>query len=232
MKPAIFPLGDSAINITFGNVIDDSIHQQVMHLYNSLIDLNLDGVVDIIPAYASLTVVYSVVQIKQLTSNTCYDYMQQKIATAFLLTAEKRLHESRHISIPVCYHVSLAGDLVMLSIRKQISIDEIIRIHTATMYRVYMIGFLPGFAYMGKVEEKIACDRKAGPTGVPAGSVGIAGNQTGIYPLDSPGGWNIIGRTPLRIFDADRNEPCLLQAGDQVSFHPLSLAEFETYQAI
>ena len=107
------------------------------------------------------------------------------------------------------------------------SIEEIIQMHTNKSYRVFMIGFLPGFAYMGSVDEKIITARRIQPrTNVAAGSVGIAGEQTGIYPLDSPGGWNIIGQTPLKLFDAKRENPVLLEAGDMVSFTAIDINEF------
>jgi inhibitor of KinA len=112
------------------------------------------------------------------------------------------------------------------------SIEEIIQLHLSKNYRVYMIGFLPGFPYMGSVNERIATPRKNTPgTKIPAGSVGIAGEQTGIYPLDSPGGWNIIGRTPINLFDTASDQPCLLQPGDMVQFHLISLDEFNQIKA-
>ena len=117
-----------------------------------------------------------------------------------------------------------------MATQKNIPVEEIIQLHTATIYHVYMIGFLPGFAYMGKVNQKIASPRRSQPrTSVAAGSVGIAGEQTGIYPLTSPGGWNIIGRTPIKIFDAGKEDAALFQPGDEVSFYSITEDEFENY---
>jgi inhibitor of KinA len=108
--------------------------------------------------------------------------------------------------------------------------EDVIRIHTSSPYTVYMNGFVPGFAYMGEVEESIAMDRKSSPVAVAAGSVGIAGKQTGVYPLPSPGGWQVIGRTPLQLFDPQAQDPVLLQPGDRVQFYPITYHEFENYQ--
>ena len=111
--------------------------------------------------------------------------------------------------------------------KNKISVEEIIHLHASTTYRVYMLGFLPGFAYMGMVDEKIATPRKQFPAPVEAGSIGIAGRQTGIYPLNSPGGWQIIGRTPLKLFDKEKNDPTLFKTGDTVQFYSITKDEFE-----
>jgi inhibitor of KinA len=121
----------------------------------------------------------------------------------------------------------LAADLQELASMHKLTIEGIIEIHCSKIYRIYMIGFLPGFAYMGTVDSRIVSPRKSKPrTNVPAGSVGIAGSQTGIYPFDSPGGWQLIGQTPLLLFDPTKENPTLLEPGDQVSFHTISLEEF------
>jgi inhibitor of KinA len=130
----------------------------------------------------------------------------------------------------VCYGEKYAWDINEIAKEKSIPVDEIIRLHTAKKYRVYMIGFLPGFAYMGEVDEKIAIPRKAQPrTSVEGGSVGIAGMQTGIYPIDSPGGWQIIGKTPLKLFDKERDDPVLLKPGDEIEFYSITENEFSIY---
>jgi inhibitor of KinA len=132
----------------------------------------------------------------------------------------------------VCYAERFALDLEELVQQKHLSKQEIIQLHTSITYRVYMIGFLPGFAYMGEVDEKIAMPRRQQPrTAVPEGSVGIAGAQTGIYPFTSPGGWNIIGRTPLKLFDKDKEEPTFFKPGDEVTFYSITEDEFAHYQS-
>jgi inhibitor of KinA len=130
------------------------------------------------------------------------------------------------IRIPVCYDPAFAPDMIRLSAAKKCTPEELIGLHTAATYKVYMLGFLPGFAYMGGTDERIAMPRKPQPVKVMAGSVGIAGRQTGIYPLDSPGGWHIIGRTPLRMFDPAAKKPVLLNTGDRVQFYTISKNEF------
>ena len=137
--------------------------------------------------------------------------------------------QQRKISIPVCYSRAFAPDIEFIASEKNISIEKIIQLHTSKSYTVYMIGFLPGFSYMGEVAEAIAIPRKIQPVSVAAGSVGIAGKQTGIYPLESPGGWQIIGRTPLKIFDKGKSDPVLLQPGDEIQFYSISEDEFKNY---
>jgi inhibitor of KinA len=136
--------------------------------------------------------------------------------------------KSKSVQVPVCYAVSMAPDIESVAALHSLDVDEVIQLHTAKTYRVYMIGFLPGFAYMGSVDEKIVTPRRSQPrTQVPAGSVGIAGEQTGIYPFDSPGGWQLIGQTPLEMFNMANEMPCYLQPGDEVQFYPITMAEFE-----
>jgi inhibitor of KinA len=142
---------------------------------------------------------------------------------------KKTEEAARIVDIPVCYEEKFAPDIEQLAKEKNISVEEVIRIHSSKQYRVYMLGFLPGFSYMGEGDEKISISRKSQPVMVAAGSIGIAGRQTGIYPLTSPGGWQIIGRTPLKLFDAKRKESTLLKAGDIVQFISISKNEFESY---
>ena len=134
--------------------------------------------------------------------------------------------ESRLIKVPICYDEEFGIDLDRIAKEKKLSKEEIIQLHTGKKYKVYMLGFLPGFPYMGAVDEKIAMPRKAQPIMVTGGSIGIAGKQTGIYPFTSPGGWNIIGITPLRLFDQSKDEPTLLRTGDLVEFYSISKDEF------
>jgi inhibitor of KinA len=134
--------------------------------------------------------------------------------------------EGAVLSIPVCYEGEYAPDLDLIVREKGLSSQEVVAIHSNAVYRVYMVGFLPGFSYMGIVDERIQLARKLQPVPVVAGAVGVAGMQTGIYPLNSPGGWQIVGRTPMRFFDAAENPPVRLKTGDRVRFCPISAAEF------
>jgi inhibitor of KinA len=228
MTVIIEPLGDHALTVKLGEIIDEKINKKVLALFHYLQQKNIEEVKDYIPAYASLTVVYDIAEIKKHHALSAFEYMHNMIEDALRNFNESLQVETTLIHIPVCYDVSLGIDLKEMAGQKNITIEEIVELHTAVTYRVYMIGFLPGFAYMGKVNTKIAAPRKAVPRkNVNAGSVGIADFQTGIYPFNSPGGWNIIGQTPLQIFNSTYTEPCVLQPGDTVKFEPISLEEFE-----
>jgi inhibitor of KinA len=229
----IYPCGDHAVTIELGDKIDASVNQKIIALFKFLKEQKFTGVKDIIPAYHTLTLVYDLASLKKNNSgNSVYEKMSQHLKNAFdKISITGTTPGSTRI--PVCYDLSLGPDISSLAELHQLSIDEVIKLHTAKTYRVYMIGFLPGFAYMGTVDEKINTPRKAQPrTLVPAGSVGIAGEQTGIYPFDSPGGWQLIGQTPVPMFDVNKDEPCYLQPGDEVQFYPVTIAEFEKLKKI
>ena len=229
----IFPLGDSALSIDWGNRIDERTNRQVLALWECIRRASLPGVCNVIPAYSSLTLVFNATDIRPDTPTTTpYDTLCRQVESLLAGPLETDETPGRQIQIPVCYDLALAPDLPALAARCGLSPDKIIELHAAPEYRVFMIGFLPGFPYMGTVDERIATPRLPQPRlRVPAGSVGIAGAQTGIYPLESPGGWNLIGCTPLRMFDAHSPEPTLLQPGDRVRFFPISLREFHQIHA-
>lgn len=224
----IYPCGDHALTIELGDTIDVTINEKVMAVFGYLKAANIIGVQDVIPAYHTLTLIYDIAVLKKKSPGcSVYEMMCDEVTkavNAYIATSQKA---ARLVNVPVCYDLSVAPDLVSLAASHQLSVDEVIQLHTAQSYRVYMIGFLPGFAYMGSVDKKIATPRKEKPrTKVPAGSVGIAGAQTGIYPLDSPGGWQLIGQTPLQMFTITKEAPCYLQPGDEVQFYPVSISEF------
>jgi inhibitor of KinA len=225
----IFPLGDSAITIDFGNCIDEAINQYVITRFKQLQQQPLHGMIEAIPAYSSITLYYDVFALKRKipTGITVFGWMCQQLQNLLQQTIEHKVAPERVVKIPVCYEIEFAPDIKRLAAIKNISVDEVIQIHSSKKYKVYMLGFLPGFSYMGEVEETIAMARKPQPVNITAGSVGIAGKQTGIYPLASPGGWQIIGRTPLKLFDAEKEEPTLLRAGDRVQFYSINKKEFE-----
>jgi inhibitor of KinA len=225
----ISPLGDSALLIHFGNRIDDDINRKVLQLFHQLQQLSLEEIKDIVPAYGSLAIYYDVASLHQKTV-TAFNSMRNLLQPILDSAGQPALPGNRHVKIPVCYEKKFAPDLEALAVDKNISTEELIGLHIERFYRVYMIGFLPGFAYMGKVDGRIATPRKKAPVNVAAGSVGIAGEQTGIYPSSSPGGWNIIGRTPTRLFDKEKEKPVLLQPGDEIQFYPITEDEFENYQ--
>ncbi len=226
----IVPLGDSALTINFGNVIDVSINKEVISLYHLIKAAPWFGVKDVVPAYSTLTIHYDVVAVlKSYSCVSAFDAMKNKL-DGLLLQKRSAAKPSRSIKIPVCYTEKYALDLQEITMLTNLSFAEIVQIHISRKYRVYMVGFLPGFAYMGEVDERIAVPRKQEPrVKIEEGFVGIAGKQTGIYPLTSPGGWQIIGRTPLKLFDKEKEDPVLFKAGDEVAFFSITEDEFENY---
>jgi inhibitor of KinA len=227
----IFPLGDAAITLDMGNIINEALNQKALAMQLWLLDHPFEGMKDCLIAYSSLTVQYNPGTVKKHYNlqTTVFDWVAHYLKEAFDRSVQTVQAEREVIQIPVCYEGNYAPDLATLAQQRQLSEQEVVNIHTAAIYNVYMIGFLPGFSYMGEVNERIAVPRKQHPTQVMAGSVGIAGSQTGIYPLNSPGGWQIIGRTPLRLFDPFVPEPVKLQAGDKVQFYAISQREFVEY---
>lgn len=217
------------LTISFGNAIDPEINKKVFHLYDQLLKVRHPSWLDIIPAYSTLSIVYDVFAIRQ-QHPAAFEWMKSQVERILAESVQQEESQSRHVKIPVCYDAEYAWDADRFLKEKNISLEELIEIHTSTSYQVFMIGFLPGFAYMGSVDPLIATPRLATPrTHIAAGSVGIAGEQTGIYPLDSPGGWNIIGRTPLKVFDLSSDQPVFFQPGDQVKFVPMTKAEFQFF---
>lgn len=229
----VFPLGDAGLIIDFGNAIDEETNKKVLHLFQVLKNRSHPYITDVVPAYSSLAVYYNVIAVcqKKLNDNTAFETMVEVIETIIERNDETPHQQMRLIEVPVCYAPKFSTDIEYIAQQKNISVDEIIHLHTSKTYRVYMIGFLPGFAYMGQVDERLVIPRKPEPQNVVAGTVGIAGVQTGIYPLDCPGGWQVIGRTPLQLFDKDMEQPVLFQPGDEIKFYSITEDEFAHYQA-
>jgi inhibitor of KinA len=227
----IFPLGDSALTVDFGNIIDEPINEKVIALFHSLQQQPLPGMIEAVPAYSSLTVYYDLMMARKKisTGQPVFEWMSEKMNERLHQPLPQNDSTSELINIPVCYDPEFGPDLENLAREKNITTEDVIRIHTSKPYRVFMLGFLPGFAYMGEVDERISMSRKNQPVPVAAGSVGIAGKQTGIYPLLSPGGWQIIGRTPVHLFNKEKEQTTLLKAGDRVQFIPVSKNEFTRY---
>lgn len=194
--------------------------------------MELPGVFDIIPAYSSITIYYDPVAVfPNDGEHTAFDVIAEKLESLTLKETIDAFAPPRTISVPVCYAPAFALDMDVIEQRNGLTREEIINLHTEKTYRIYMIGFLPGFAYMGEVDDKLVIPRKQEPVPVVAGSVGIAGMQTGIYPFDSPGGWQIIGRTPLPLFRISENEPVLFEPGDMIKFYSITEDEFADYKS-
>lgn len=230
MLPKIHPLGDQGLLLDWGQRLDSAVHQEVQACWQGIEALHLPGVLDLIPAYSSLAILWDTAFLLQkYPQHLPFEWIKTWIEP--VLQGEKKSQHAvagRRIQVPVCFEEPYALDLLELAAQKQLSVAQFIERFCAQSYQVYLLGFLPGFAYMGTVEPALASPRRAVPRAlIPAGSVGIAGAQTGIYPLDSPGGWQIIGCTPWRMFTPEADPPVRLRAGDEVEFYPIRALEFE-----
>jgi inhibitor of KinA len=220
-------LGDRAILITVGDSIDEATHKRVRAIATRLDAHPPRGIIDRVPAFASVVVHYEPLLVDGRETRSPYERMVDILRALLADVSVDVLPPQRTIEIPVCYGDELGPDLDAVATRHAMTPEQVIQLHASGDYLVYMVGFMPGFAYLGGLAEEIATPRRQTPrTAVPAGTVGIGGRQTGVYPLVSPGGWNLIGRTPLRMFEVDRKQPTLLMTGDRVRFRPISMAEF------
>ncbi len=227
MKPTISPVGDCAISIDFGQVIDPKINRHIRQTIERIKELQLEGIIELVPTYCALLVeydamLYSYAEICKIMEPTLEEGMTD--ATNELVTV---------VEVPTVYGGAFGPDLSFVASHNHLSGDEVISIHSGTDYLVYMLGFIPGFTYLGGMDPRIATPRLSSPrTLIPAGSVGIAGEQTGTYPSDSPGGWQIIGRTPVTMYDMSKAQAALLNAGDYVRYVPIDESEFHRIKAL
>jgi len=219
-------MGDQALIIEFGDRVDAVLSARIAMLAQRLRASLPIGVLDIIPAYCTLALHYDPAAVGSGTSP--YEALAEIIGNWLQTQPVESPAAGRLVEIPVCYGGTFGEDLETLALARNLSAREVIAIHSGTDYHVHMLGFVPGFAYLGGLDARLETPRRDTPRPrVPAGSVGIGGEQTGVYPLESPGGWQIIGRTPLQLFRPDASPPSLLVAGDVVRFVPISEQEFE-----
>lgn len=225
----IYPLGDAAIVVQFGDAIDQATHTVVRNFVNYLARHPFNGLIEYVPAYATVTIYYNPIILSGKERQDPYERILIIIeAMLKRFSNAAQTYTSREVIIPVCYGGDFGPDLEFVAAHNHITPKEVIAIHTSGSYQVYMIGFAPGFPYLGGLDDRIAAPRKETPRAViPAGSVGIAGKQTGIYSIETPGGWQLIGRTPILLFNPTTEQPSLLQAGDTVKFVPKTLKEFQ-----
>ncbi len=217
----IFPLGDAALTVDFGNAISVALNDRAIALAEHLTTHPFPGFIECVPAYSSVSIFYDVaIASKGLPKEaTVFGSVSNLVKKALISAGNTSTTSSRHLEIPMRFDRESAMDLEFVAAEKNMSASDVIDIFTASEYRVFMLGFLPGFSYMGELDERLSIQRKDIPrTRVPAGSIAIAGRQAGIYSLASPGGWQIIGRTDLDLFDPEKDEPCRLRAGDLVRF--------------
>jgi len=224
MNVRFLPAGDAAVVVEFGDHVSRTLNDRVLRLNARVRAAELPGMVETVPTFRSLMIHYDPLV----------------TGSANLITAVKNLldsggGETKHLKlwrIPVCYAISHAPDLEDVARSTGLSTEEVIRLHCTTRYHIYMIGFVPGYPYMGDLPPALVLPRRTDPrTRVPPGSIAIATGLTAIYPLESPGGWRLIGRTPIRLFDLRWPRPALLGPGDAVQFDPVSEAEFEAIAA-
>lgn len=225
---SIYPLGDSAAVLQLGETIHISEHQQLLALQHWLVLKSYPFIIDIITAYHTLTVFYDALAAKLfLGTHKVYEAIATLLSEAF--EQQPMFNDTASVvkRIPVCYEMPFAIDMEEVAALKGLTPQDIIALHTAVTFRVYLLGFLPGFPYLGILPDALQTPRKQRPRlKVPAGSVAIAGQQTGIYPFESPGGWNIIGQTPITLFDTKKDTPCWLMPGDQVQFYAIGSNEY------
>jgi inhibitor of KinA len=215
------PSGDSALIIKTGDDISEATNREVRKLLTRLEQEDIPGIVDFIPSYNELMICYDPLK-------CLYDDLIKRIHDLENDIEKISLKDNPAIGIPVLYGGESGPDLGVVAGHNNLSEDEVIKIHSSGTYLVYMLGFTPGFCYLGGMDPCIATPRRHDPRiRIAAGSVGIADNQTGIYPLESPGGWQLIGKTPLRLFDQYRTPEFLIEAGDKIRFYPVGMEEFE-----
>lgn len=232
----IEPFSDSALLIEFGKEVGKDIHQHIQKLTNYLDQHSFPGFIEYIPAFTNVVVFYDPVVIYEEYKNSFQEASPYKVVHALMEEIIGKLggngeYNPRIVEIPVCYGGEFGPDLELAATYNKLTPDEVITIHTSGEYLVHMIGFAPGFPFLGGMSPRIATPRHSSPRIlIPSGSVGIAGMQTGVYPIGTPGGWNLIGRTPLELFLPKENPPSLLQAGDIVKFRAIDRKEYNEWK--
>ncbi|AKG37648.1 kinase inhibitor [Paenibacillus durus ATCC 35681] len=229
MAWSFYPLGDSAVLAEFGQSISSKIHKEIRAAVHRIEQDPFPGFIECVPSFTAVCVFYDLAALRIPERNrTAYGHVCSILRDKLMLTEDGlRAESSRIIDIPVCYGGEFGPDLGYVAELNGLSKEDVVSIHSGGQYLVYAIGFAPGFPYLGGMPDTIAAPRKTTPRlRIPAGSVGIAGSQTGIYPIETPGGWQIIGRTPLELFRPGDSPPTLLQGGDYIRFCPIGPEEY------
>lgn len=222
----ILTAGDSALLIEFGKEINPETNRKITAIVQLMREQHIEGIVDVIPAFCSLLINYD----PRVLS---YEELKERMENLLKMETKTETTRKRIFEIPVCYGGEYGPDIDNIAEHAGLSVNEVIEIHSSKDYLIYMLGFLPGFTYLGGLDERIHTPRLASPRlTIRAGSVGIGGSQTGIYPLDSPGGWQLMGLTPVRTYDPERQTPILVEAGDYIRFIPIDEEEFLRIQKL
>lgn len=210
--------------VEFGKDINEDINKKVRTFCAYLNEHPFNGIIEYVPAFTSVSIIYRPLDMK---SDSPFEAVKSILNNIISKLDFSSAYEEHIVEIPVCYGGEFGQDIEYVAKINNITVDEVIKIHSEGKYLVYMIGFAPGFPYLGGMSQKIASPRRESPrTAIPKGSVGIAGMQTGVYPIETPGGWQLIGRTPLKLFDLNRNPKSLLKSGDIAKFYPVSYEEY------
>jgi inhibitor of KinA len=221
----IFPLGIDALTVDFGNEISFELNDKAVNLHEYFAKNPFAGFIETVPAYASLTIFYDISTVRRTfpECSTSFEAVKTIIENALENPGDLVESKARTIEIPVDFSDEFALDLDFVAAQNNLTKEKAVEIFTAETYRVFMLGFMPAFPYMGEVDRRIAAPRRPTPRlNVPRGSVGIAGRQTGIYPFESPGGWQIIGKTDFELFTPQNDQPCTLNPGDLVIFYDVN----------
>ncbi|MBS4201998.1 5-oxoprolinase subunit PxpB [Bacillus sp. FJAT-49732] len=222
------PLGDSAIVIEFGEKINLETNHTILEMKKTIMKQPFPGFIEAVPAYTTLTIFYEPASVG---TDFPYETVKKELEQRVYNLSTYKKQKAKIVDIPVCYEDGYAMDLNYVASHNGLTKNDVINIHSKTLYHVYFLGFAPGFPFLGGMNEKIATPRRTSPRlKVPKGAVGIAGKQTGVYPFESPGGWQIIGRTPVELFNPNTTSPSLLLPGDEVRFVPICKQEFDALE--
>jgi KipI family sensor histidine kinase inhibitor len=213
--------GDCSLLVEFGKQISPDINRKISATVQLMKEQHIEGVVDVIPAFCSLLINYDPRVIS-------FEEIRERIQGIIKVDVKAGERKKKIYEIPVCYGGEYGPDIENIAKHAGLTVEEVIKLHSSRDYLIYMLGFLPGFCYLGGLDERIHTPRLANPRiKINAGSVGIGGSQTGIYPLDSPGGWQLMGMTPVKTYDPEREKPILVEAGDYIRFVPIDEAEYK-----
>lgn len=222
--PRILPTGDRALSVEFGDKIDEEINSRLMGFIKRMNEQKVEGIEEFVPSFRAVLIHYNpaVLPYKKMVS-LINDFLSKE--------DHETSREKRIVEIPVCYEGVYAPDIEFVAEHAQMTVEEVIELHSSKAYLVYMLGFQPGFPYLGGLDERLVTPRLASPRlKIEAGSVGIGGAQTGLYPMESPGGWQIIGRTPVKCYNPAKENNIPYKAGDFIRFVPISTEEYEKLQ--
>lgn len=228
MTPVFHHVGDQCLFVEFGNAVDPALNRLVLAFTRRLTALRPSFVTDIVPSWTGVGIYYRADVVQATAAAPAFEVVREQVMRLLASPLDTTECQRNEVEIPVCYGGQYGPDLTEVAARCALSEEQVIAMHTETTGRAFMIGFAPGHPFIGLWDEKLAIPRRTSPrTHIPAGTVAIANRQTNIYPFELPGGWNMIGRTPRKVFDPARTQPCLINPGDYVRFVSISEEQFQ-----